>query len=459
MLLQFTIKNYKVFGDEIKLNMIASADDTRESDNVIDLPKFGLRVLKSAVMYGANASGKSKFIEAIQFMKQFILTSAETQSSRKIDTAPFRLNTGTEKAPSLFEIIFILDNEMYRYGFEATSEKVVSEWLFHRPKTKEIEIFYRQEQNFDIHKSFKIKDLIDKNRIKPNTLLLSKADAENDSLAAKIIQYFNENLLALSGLKEGEYKITTALRMQEDEKFKSAVEEFIKSADIGIESFSFSENGNNFKNLLQEFAGFDIGNKLEDAVLDENTPLFLKEFIGSPSDFFKNMEKTMKNDGLVIPTVYAAHQKFDENDLLVSNVLFSLSDDESAGTQKYFALAGPILEALANGTTLIIDELDAKLHPNLVHKIIEIFNSEKSNPNNAQLIFNTHDTNLLSCGVFRRDQIWFVEKNRYGSAQLYSLADFKTDVVRKNDNFEKNYIAGRYGAIPYLGDFDKLFNL
>ena len=133
--------------------------------------------------------------------------------------------------------------------------------------------------------------------------------------------------------------------------------------------------------------------------------------------------------------------------------------DLSAGTQKYFALAGPILEALANGTTLIIDELDAKLHPNLVHKIIEIFNSEKSNPNNAQLIFNTHDTNLLSCGVFRRDQIWFVEKNRYGSAQLYSLADFKTDVVRKNDIFEKNYIAGRYGAIPYLGDFDKLFNL
>ena len=186
---------------------------------------------------------------------------------------------------------------------------------------------------------------------------------------------------------------------------------------------------------------------------------FLKEIAALPGDFFQNIEKTMQDGGISIPSIHATHQKFDENDMPIGSVIFSLSDDESAGTQKYFALAGPILEALANGTTLIIDELDAKLHPNLVHKIVEIFNSQKSNPNNAQLIFNTHDTNLLSEKIFRRDQIWFVEKNRYGSAQLYSLADFKTDVVRNNDNFEKNYIAGRYGAIPYLSDFNKLFNL
>lgn len=458
MLLQFTVKNYKVFGDEVKLNMIASADDTREDDNIITLPKFGLRVLKSAVMYGANASGKSKLVEAMQFMRQFILTSAETQSSRKINTVPFRLNTATEKAPSFFEIVFILEDEIYRYGFEVTTEKVISEWLFHRPKTKEVAIFFRQEQDFDIHKSFKIKDLIDKNRIKPNTLLLSKADAENDELAKKIIRYLTHHLLVLSRT-EVEYQIETALKMKNDENFKIKVENFIKNADIGIEGFTFSHTESTFNHFFKGLTNINIEGAIEQLSNDIKAPQFIKELMTPQGNIIQNFENFLQSEDINIPNVNAIHKKYDENQEQIGVVSFSLQEDESIGTQKYFALAGPILDALNDGDVLVIDELDAKLHPNLVHKIVEIFNSKTSNPNNAQLIFNTHDTNLLSCGLFRRDQIWFVEKNRYGSAQLYSLASFKTDIVRKEDNFEKNYIAGRYGAIPYLGDFDKLFNL
>lgn len=135
---------------------------------------------------------------------------------------------------------------------------------------------------------------------------------------------------------------------------------------------------------------------------------------------------------------------------------FSLKDDESSGTRKFFALIGLILKTIDKGSVLFVDELDSKLHPNLVCKIVSFFNSKKLNPNNAQLIFNTHDTNLLSSGLFRRDQIWFTQKDKYGATKLYSLADFKTDEVRKNEAFEDNYIRGKYGAVPFLGDFEDI---
>ena len=179
---------------------------------------------------------------------------------------------------------------------------------------------------------------------------------------------------------------------------------------------------------------------------------------GLPKELREMLEKKMKEDGVVFASdsdVLTSHKIFNENRENKENTNFSMNDDESSGTQKYFALSGPILETLKKGKVLVIDELDAKLHPNLTHKIIGLFNSKTKNPLNAQLLFNTHDTNLLDTNLFRRDQIWFTEKNRYGAASLYSLSDIKG--VRKDDPLEKNYISGKYGAIPFLGDFDKLF--
>lgn len=430
MLIQFSVKNYKVFADEAKLSMVASKDDTLRESNVFDTG-FGHHLLKSAVVYGANASGKTKLVEAMVFMRNLVENSGTYQSSRKINVEPFRLNTKNETAPSLFEVIFIEDNEMYRYGFEVTREKIVSEWLFVRQnnkKPKETELFYRQEQDFsDRHKSkFKINDLVENDRIKPNSLLLSVADAANEKTAKKVFRWITEKWKTIAGLKSHNYLGYTAHQL-ENPAFKKKIIEFLKAADLGIQDLK--PKLMNFEELPQQ--------------LQE---VLLKESEGKETKVFSD--------------VVTFRKKYNELNEPIGQTEFSMDDDESSGTQKYFALSAPILEALLNGEIFVVDELDAALHPNLVAKIVGLFNSTATNPNNAQLIFNTHNTNLLNneAQLFRRDQIWFTKKDHYGAATLYSLADFKTNTVRKEDNYEKNYTAGKYGAVPFLEDFKSVLN-
>ena len=183
--------------------------------------------------------------------------------------------------------------------------------------------------------------------------------------------------------------------------------------------------------------------------LPQEMPKELREII---------LKKSKEDKTEFVTDILTTHKKFDNSKKHIGNTSFSLDDDESFGTRKFFALTGPVLDAIENGYTLVVDELDSKLHPNLVCKIVSLFNSQKLNPKNAQLIFNTHDTNLLSSGLFRKDQVWFTEKDKYGEAKLFSLADFKSDTVRKNEAFEDNYIRGKYGAVPFLGFFDNLIH-
>lgn len=431
MLVEFSVKNYKTFESEAKISFVASKYYAeRIEDNVTDFPKFDLKLLKSAVIYGANASGKSKLFDSMDFAKRFILSSAkDSQINEPIQVDSFRLNSATIKAPSVFEIIFIHKNEMYRYGFEVTPQKVVTEWLYHRPNSKEIELFFRDEQHFEIHPTkFKVKDLIANNRIRPNALMLSAAAAWNDQLASTVLSWVKDNFNIISGLKEENY-IGYSIGKLKDTTTKNEILKLIKNADLGID---------------------DITPQILEA---DNLPKAL------PKELRRMLEKKILEDGeeIISGDVITAHKKFDSNKEETEPTIFSMEKDESMGTKKYFALSGPILETLKKGEVLVIDELDAKLHPNLTHKIIGLFNSKTKNPLNAQLLFNTHDTNLLDPNLFRRDQIWFTEKDRYGAASLYSLSDIKG--VRKEDPLEKNYIAGKYGAIPFLGDFDKLFNV
>jgi len=182
----------------------------------------------------------------------------------------------------------------------------------------------------------------------------------------------------------------------------------------------------------------------------------LKEALKGLNTYFK---KSMKDDNTErFSDVITFHKQYDSSGNFVKNIEFSLNEDESSGTRKFFALIGQILKIIDSGGILFVDELDSKIHPNLVCKLVSIFNSKELNPNDAQLIFNSHDTNLLNSGLFRRDQIWFAEKIKYGASKLYSLADFKTDEVRKNEAFEANYIRGKYGAIPFLGDFSNVIH-
>lgn len=432
MLVQVSFRNYKVFQDEVKLSLFASNYDksTREQDNVFVVPKFGLRLLKSAVIYGANASGKTKLIDALHFMKELVLNSSkESQQGEKIAVEPFRLHTLSESAASMFEIVFIHDDQMYRYGFEVTQQEVVAEWLYHRPNTKEIEIFYRSGQSCEIHpRAFKKGNLlVRENLVRENALMLSVAAQFNDTLAQNVLAWFRK-FHQISGLHEGAYLGYSMARVQDS---KNKIVSLLKAADIGIEDISIK--------------------KMDTSKLPEELPEALKTFI----------QKKVEEDASVefMEGVKTFHTVYDEAYGESRLEAFSLDKEESSGTMKFFALIGPVLSALERGDILFMDEMDSKLHPNLVSKLVELFNNASANPHNAQLVFNTHDTNLLSSGLFRRDQIWFIEKNRYGAASLYSLASFKTDEGgRKSDNFEEKYIQGRYGGVPVLGDFLHIFH-
>lgn len=430
MLLQFSIRNFRTFKDKATLSLIASNYDreTREADNVFESKGFNSRLLKSAVIYGANASGKSRLIEAFAFMRHFVINSSkETQKGESIDVEPFILSAETENEPSEFEIIFLFNDELFRYGFEVTKQVIVSEWLYHKPKTKEVELFFRDGNQFDVHeRNFSKGSAIAKQGlVRDNALFVSVAAQFNERTAISVIDWF-KRLKLLSGLDETGYSGFT-LGRTEISAHKIKILELLKAADFGIQDIKLR--------------------KLDIEKLPSGMPKEVKDEI---------LREVKEENAEFIADVLTMHKKYDFNKQVVQNVSFSLNDDESSGTKKFFALSGPILDVIENGFTLVVDELDSKLHPNLVCKIVSLFNSNQFNPKNAQLIFNTHDTNLLSSGLFRRDQIWFTSKDKYGEAKLYSLADFKSDEVRKNESFENNYIRGKYGAVPYLGFFDNL---
>ncbi|OFX49883.1 MAG: abortive infection protein [Bacteroidetes bacterium GWA2_30_7] len=412
MLIQFSVRNFRTFKEKATLSLIASNNDkdTREVENVSNTNNFNLRILKSAVIYGANASGKSKFIEALMFMKHFAINSSkDSQKGDLIQVEPFKLNPESENEPSEFEVIFIFNKIMYRYGFEVDRNCIVSEWLFHKPKTKEVELFYRDFQKFEIHPRDFQKGAIGvkEGLIRDNALLLSLAAQFNDSTAINVINWFSE-LNVISGLKENEFRENSINKIK-SENGKSIILDFLKKADFGIVDLNIHDvNSGIFKD-------------------SPYSVIFTKR------NQFKYKTK-------------------------VGFINFSLALDESEGTKKYFYLLGPIIDAIENGSALVVDELDSKIHPNLVEKIVSLFNSKKLNPKNAQLVFNSHDTNLLSSGLFRKDQIWFTEKDKYGEARLYSLADFKSDEVRKKEAFEDNYVRGKYGAVPFLGFFDNFIH-
>lgn len=439
MIIQFSVKNYRSFKETSTLSFIASNydKDTKEVENITLVNKYKLRLLKSAVIYGANASGKSKFIEALMFMRQFILNSSkDTQKGEPIAVESFRLNSESIKNGSEFEVTFLLNNELYRYGIEVNNKIVISEWLFCKQKTKESELFYRDLQSITPNHSKipKAKTLIKEKLVRDNALFLSVLSQFNDKTAESILEWFKD-LKTISGLKEEGY-LNDTMKMAQDNIQKERILTFLKKADIGIEDFKLKKH---------VFEDLDV-EKLED---DE-----LKNVIRGLNTY---MKKTMKEDNKeFFSDVITFHKQFNDKGKYIGNIEFSLKEDESSGTRKFFAMIGQIIKTIDKGNVLVIDELDSKLHPNLVYKIVSLFNSKQLNPNNAQLVFNTHDTNLLSSGLFRRDQIWFTQKDQFGAARLYSLADFKTDEVRKNEAFEENYIRGKYGAVPFLGDFENV---
>ena len=422
MLIQFTVKNYKTFRETATLSLVASNYDkiTNEVDNVAYLDKFKMRLLKSAVVYGANASGKTKFFEAFNFMRNFVSKSYQNSlNNDEIQVDPFRLNTETENSSSLFEIMCLYNDVIYRYGFEVNKKEVLSEWLYYKPKKIETNLFYREGNDIIFNKSqFPKANVIQKeDMLEKNVLLLSLAASIKDNLAKSMLNMFSE-MNILSGINNKGYKGFTISQVDKGEQ-KDKILNFLRSFDLSIRSIDLEKvNVDELPDNIPD----DIRGKIQELIKEKGT-------------------------GTLISDILTYHRKYGDNKEYIEDVSFSLDEDESSGTNKLFSLAGPLIDKLENGGVLFIDELDSKLHPLLVERIIQLFNSKELNPKNAQLIVNTHNTNILARKILRRDQIWFTDKNRYGEAMLYSLADYKT---RKKEAYEENYIQGKYGAIPFL---------
>lgn len=430
MLIQFSVGNFRSFKERATLSMVAANTNARDplinKNNTIPV-NDNLTLLTSTAIYGANASGKSNVVMALAFMRQFVLSSAkETQTGELIGVEPFRLSTETEKEPSFFEVVFLVDGIQYRYGFEVNFKQIVSEWLFSVPSTKEATLFIRELD--DIKPSPKFfkegKGLEEKTR--SNALFLSVVAQFNGEISRSIIKWFGR-LGVVSGLDDMFYRGYTINQVIEG-KYKSEIIQLVKSLDIDI-------------------------NDIEGIKLDK-TQVQLPSSM--PEEIRSLFLKSIQDKELL--TVQTKHPKLDAQGQPVGSVIFDMDQNESHGTQKAFYLAGPIMDVLSQGKVLIIDEMEARLHPLVTRELIRLFNSIETNPKRAQLIFTTHDTNLLSNKLFRRDQIWFVEKDNFCASHLYSLAEIKVDdsKVRNDASFEDDYLKGRYGAIPFLGGIKKI---
>jgi uncharacterized protein len=323
-------------------------------------------------------------------------------------------------------MVFLIDGRQFRYGFEVNSQKVEREWLFMVPNKREIPIFERQGQEVQpnlsspLAREFRaIRTLLARvnpqEPLRPNSLFLSVAAQNNGALARQLLNWFSD-LRFISGLNDATYGIFT-LQMFQNPQQRSEIIEMVKGLDVGIEDIE---------------------------MISETHEEMLKR---APEPIRDLIDRIVPGVSVRFLT---HHIVFDEKGQPANQTVFELAQQESDGTQKLFFIAGPILDSLANGRILWVDEMEARLHPNLTGALVELFNSHATNPKGAQLIFTTHDTNLLDLRKLRRDQIWFIDKDNTAASRLYSLAEFR---IRNDDaSLESDYVRGIYGATPHLND-------
>ncbi len=419
MLIYFSVDNYRSIKDQVKLSMISG----NRNSTSLTIDKRGYTLLSSAVLYGANASGKSNIIKAFNFMKHMVVNRHKiVQSTDTLPFDPYRLSTETENASTAFEIVFITDGIKYRYGFDADSKNIYSEWLFADEKGKESKLFLRdtEENEFYINpQKFKEGNGL-KEKVLPNSLFLWKCDSEGGTVSRSVLEWFTK-ANTINGMSYSDYMSYT-LEEMENEDFRSTIAKLVTEVDVGVQDIKLNES------------------EVPDSEIDYlPLPEKFKEMIRSG-------DSPLRQVG-----IQTVHNKFDDNNKLVGSETFSLSEDESEGTKKFFAVSAPFIDTLKCGGVLWVDELDASLHPLLTMKLVALFNDPSINKNGAQLLFATHDTNFLNQNIFHKSQIWLTEKDKFGATLLNSLLDFSG--IKKTQNIEKHYLEGRFGAIPNIGNF------
>ncbi|GJM34789.1 MAG: transporter [Saprospiraceae bacterium] len=424
MLVEFSVRNFRSFLDHQSLSLKATRI-TEYSENTFENNLLSQRLLKTIAVYGANSSGKSNLLRAMGMMKSILFTNFQQRSNERISFDPFLLNDNSKSESTHFEVLFTTKNHVFRYGFEFNSKAFLQEWLFDHTDNKEIPLFVRIEEGIQVFPEFSEgNDLEEKTR--ENALFLSVVNQFNGSISNEVIEWFN-HFNIIDGIGHTDYRGIT-FRLLEDKEMRSKLLKFYIDLDLG------------FKNLVIDKTPFDPS-KLPFEV---------------PEEIIAQMTADM--EGKLMASLNSIHDILDYEGGKFGETNFNVRTQESSGTNKVIDLSGLIFHTLLEGGTLIIDELDAKLHPHLTIAIIRLFQLKETNPKNAQLIFATHNTNILSIGRLRRDQIILSEKNHNASTEIYPLVNYKVDnrKIRKDNSFEKDYLLGRYGGIPSISDISNL---
>lgn len=423
MLLSFRVSNFLSIREEQEFSFLTSSASPHPR-SAGDTGWVG-DVSALAGIFGANASGKSNVLKALDFMRQAVKQSyTEWAAKGDIPVTPFALDARSGDEPSLFEASFEQGGVRYQYGFRLTRRAVVGEWLYAYTTHRRQVWFERDVSSDDVWyfgKSFTGRNKVIADLTRPTALFLSTAVANNHQMATGAELFFRNRLKAAwPDDKPARERYTQSL--VSDEVRWAEVEDLIRFADLGIR-------------------GAQVRREAMDAKDKERVVRVLQALDSS----FGELEASKAVDASADRVVFG-HSASDEQELV-----FLPLEAESLGTQAWFALIGPILSSLNDGGTLLIDEIDASLHPNLTSEILQIFSDPNRNPRQAQLLFTSHDTTLLG-GLLggrelRRDQVWFTEKKTDGATVLYPLTDFSP---RKTENLERGYLQGRYGAVPFL---------
>mgnify|MGYP003803088631 CR=1 FL=1 len=416
MLLRFRFRNHRSFRDEQELSMVANKYSDPEGV-VRHFKKISEGVLPVAAVYGANASGKSNLLKALDYFQDAVLDShRQWKPDGGVPRDPF-LGGHASDAASEYAIDFLLGETRYQFGFSADSKVIKKEWLYAFPSRRR-QVWYQRKAGAKIGFGSMMpgaKRSIE-TLTRPNSLFLSAAVQNANEALEPIYKWLTSSLsfAGLSPVPRGALHNLLSRHIQQHKDLEVALLPLVKGADLGIEQIR---------------------------VVEETMPPEAAEIMGS-----------------IVNAIRRARPEEDVPDLPSSQAELRFvhrgghefrSEQESNGTLSYFALLSQVLRALGAGGTLCVDELDSSLHPLLALRIVRLFQSKAINPRGAQLIFNTHDTNILSHAGLRRDQIWFCEKAGDGATTIYPLSDFKP---RKEENLEAGYLQGRYGAIPFLNE-------
>lgn len=416
MLIELSVANFRSFRETQTFSLVKGRGEEMAETNTFEAGAVNpFRLLRSAAVYGPNASGKSNLLLALSTMERIVLQSATSmQRGDKLPVTPFRLSPETRDQPSEFEVMFLVDGVRYQYGFAATADRVHEEWLLAYPKGRAQRWFSRawdaeaQHYDWELGSNLTGEKQLWQKSTRGNALFLSTAVQLNSEQLQPVFDWFKSTLRVSNVGGWG----PSFSALQCESSHKREIMDFLRAADLNI-----------------------------DDVLVEAKPFDREEL---PDDMPESLREVIAGDleGKKVINIRTVRKGADGE-----SVVFDF-EEESDGTQQLFSFAGPWLDSLANGYVLFIDELHDSLHPHLVQFLVQLFHDPETNPKSAQLIFTTHETSILNQEVFRRDQIWFCEKNNSQATELFPLTDFSPRKGR--ENLEAAYLSGRYGALPFV---------